>query len=436
MPTGRDASVFGDDCVELFLQPPGQPYLHFAANSANGTYEGRGTDKSWNCEWQCVARRSRTSYMIEMAIPFAALGGKPTGDWRWNVTRHRPQAKEYSTWSGLQGAFHQPELFGALRFAADGPGCSPMSIGQTETGEKLNVTIAGKATVEVDLGVRRRNDHRTAHRDGRHRVEHPRSAGRPGRRRLPGSLPAAGGRIGVAESAPIIRVLSAGVARLELVVVDASVTVILNGRSVVVDAREKAELDLVLQGGMNTIRFAATVRGDNPSILPTVYQGASPLPLRWRIAKASPSADWELAPLRAFWSGKGEPRCFAGATILVAQSTPPLFPKTDRFLVPQGSAQLLRPYLPMAPELLLPDYRLVVEAPARLALHRPGALRGARTGGRAHRGRRRAAPSRPLLRRHPRRRPRALPLLGRCQQGPRSPTSPRSPPAAPTTGPA
>ncbi|MBM3500596.1 MAG: hypothetical protein FJX74_18220, partial [Armatimonadetes bacterium] len=99
--TGRDAAVWTEDSVEVFLQPPGHAYYHFAANSGTGTYEAEGLRAPWNCEWQCVATRGGKSYLVEMAIPLAALGGDPTGEWRLNLTRNRSFAKELSTWSGL-----------------------------------------------------------------------------------------------------------------------------------------------------------------------------------------------------------------------------------------------------------------------------------------------------------------------------------------------
>lgn len=370
---GPDAAVFGDDCVELFLQPPGQPYCHFAANSATGTYEGRGMDKAWSCDWQCQTSRGKTAYSVEMAIPFAALGSDPSGEWRWNATRHRPQDKEYSTWSGLHGAFHQSEQFGRLRFLDPGPGCSPVELATSDRGESLSLKTTGEVALEAEIASPKGTTSEHVSGTGPLRLEVP----------IPASAQAAGSyrlvyrlRTGdtlLAESAPLVRVLAAGVAELKLTTAQATAQVFLNGQSVAL-VGDRGELHL--GGGMNVIQIAATTGGDNPLLLPTVSQDGGPLPLRWRVAQNVASTffgagslpdDWELAPPGAFWSGKGQPRCFAIAAIYVGPAEPPLFPKTARFLVPQGSTQLLRAYLPIPPELLRDDYRFVVETPARLA---------------------------------------------------------------------
>ncbi len=370
--TGRGAAVFRDDSVELFLQPPGGAYLHFAANSGDGTYEGRGTDASWDGAWQCRAYRGKAAYTVEMAIPFAELGGRPEGAWRWNVTRHRSQAKEYSTWSGLQGGFHQPEQFGVLRFAAAGPGCSPVSVEPTDTGEVLRL----RATAPVRLEARfvqpaAAGGERAGEGDLELAVTIPPAARAVGVYQLLYRLHA--GEALVAESAPIVRTLSAGVAQLRLVAVESRARVHVNGSPV--DLAQGA-VDVPLAGGLTVLSIEAERGGAAPSLLPTVLQSGRPVPLRWRLASAAPDASWRTAvpdaawspaPEGAFWSGQDAARCLAVAAIVTTPSTPPLFPKTDRFLVPLGSAQLLRPYLPMAPELLLADYRLVVEAPLNLA---------------------------------------------------------------------
>lgn len=370
---GRDASVFGDDCVELFLQPPEQPYCHFAANSATGTYEGRGTDKSWSCDWQCQTSRAKTAYFVEMAIPFAALGATPTGDWHWNATRHRPQDKEYSTWSGLRGAFHQPDQFGLLRFLDAGPGCSPVELGATDRGENVSMKTTGKAALEVDLASPKGTASERKSGTGTLGLEMP----------IPPAALAAGGyrlvyrlRAGdtlLAESAPLVRVLAAGVAGLKLTSTNATAQVFLNGQPVE-GAGDTAELRLV--GGMNLIAIEATRTAANPSLAAIVSADSRPLPLRWRLAADAPDASWRnalpdvawsLADDTPGWSTPDAPRCLAVAAIYVGPVDPPLFPKSSRVLVPQGSTQLLRAYLPIPPELLREDYQFVVETPARLA---------------------------------------------------------------------
>jgi len=372
---GRDASVFSNDCVELFLQPAGKPYVHFAANSATGTYEGRGMDGSWNCDWQCKTSRAKTSYIIEMAIPFAALGGKPAGEWRWNATRHRPQAKEYSSWSGLRGGFHQPDQFGVLRFAEKGPATGPVSLVQTGQGESLSVQAGAPAELAAEIRAGKAVARQAKSGQGNLVVAlaPPPAALAAGSYRLTYRLRQ--GKTILAESAPIVRILAAGVASLKLNATGAEARFLLNGEPV--PLQNNAAL-LRLAGGLNVLAIEATGTATRPSLRVSVGADGCSLPLRWRTADAvpdnawqtaMPNAKWPLAPTgrKGFWSKPGAPRCLAVAAIFVEPTSPVLFPKSSRFLVPRGSSQLLRAYLPSAPELLLPDYQLVVEIPTRLA---------------------------------------------------------------------
>ncbi|MFP3904961.1 MAG: sugar-binding protein, partial [Armatimonadota bacterium] len=126
--SGEDAPVFSDDCVEIFLQPDQQNYYHFGANSGDGTYDARVTDSEWDSGWQCEARRLDDRYVLEMAIPFAALAGQPEGQWRANFARERTAIDELSTWAELQTKFHEPDAFGTLCFLESGPALTDFEI--------------------------------------------------------------------------------------------------------------------------------------------------------------------------------------------------------------------------------------------------------------------------------------------------------------------
>ncbi|MCD6360114.1 MAG: hypothetical protein J7M38_04555, partial [Armatimonadetes bacterium] len=141
--SGEDVRVFSDDCIEVFLDPPGEGDFHFAANSADGRWDAKDENAEWDSGWRCVARRGEKSYVLEMAIPFAALGAAPEGSWRASFARERTAVRELSTWPGLQGAFHQPEHFGALVFAETGPTLGPVDF-RREGGKYLfTATVAG-----------------------------------------------------------------------------------------------------------------------------------------------------------------------------------------------------------------------------------------------------------------------------------------------------
>ncbi|MCE5241121.1 hypothetical protein LLH23_21875 [bacterium] len=118
--TAHDGGVFGDESLEIFLQPGGSgAYYQFAANMLGTRYESRGTDASFNGAWETAASTGRDAWVLEVAIPFASVGVavKPGDKWNLNLCRNENPCNEHSTWSGLQGAYHTPEQFGVMVLA-------------------------------------------------------------------------------------------------------------------------------------------------------------------------------------------------------------------------------------------------------------------------------------------------------------------------------
>ena len=119
--TAHDGPVYGDESIELFLRPNGKgDYYQLGANILGTRYEARGTDPSFNGIWQAATTTTTTAWYLEVAIPFESLGvaAPKAGDaWTLNICRNRHPETEHSTWSGLQGAFHTPEMFGQMVFA-------------------------------------------------------------------------------------------------------------------------------------------------------------------------------------------------------------------------------------------------------------------------------------------------------------------------------
>ncbi len=115
----RDGAVWEDDCVELFLQPPGsETYYHIAVNAAGSCFDARcpGSDASWNPDVQAEAGRIDGGWVVEMAIPWGELQGKPEGGWRINLGREDTQTKQATCWSPTFGGFHVPARFGEMVF--------------------------------------------------------------------------------------------------------------------------------------------------------------------------------------------------------------------------------------------------------------------------------------------------------------------------------
>lgn len=118
-PRAHDGDVWADDCVELFLQPPGSSaYYHFGVNAVGSQMESRcsGSEEiGWNCAWEAQTGRTGEAWTVEVAIPIAALGGTPTGLWRMNFGREEADAKTATCWNPTGGGFHVPAGFGEVK---------------------------------------------------------------------------------------------------------------------------------------------------------------------------------------------------------------------------------------------------------------------------------------------------------------------------------
>ncbi|MBT3377793.1 MAG: hypothetical protein HN742_06585 [Lentisphaerae bacterium] len=376
--TGRDASIFAEDCVELFLQPSGAAYFHFGTNSGNGVYEGRGKASAWNCEWQVRTTRGATSYTAEIAIPFAALGGQPSGEWRANFTRSRPQAKELSTWCGLQGGFHQPEAFGVLRFAESGPTVSSVRLRMREGSLSAVTQLAAMGTDDrFSVTVTAGSAHEIASvaTNGLQKLIVPVTEDLHGSTGVQAVCQLRREGTVLAESAPVSWRVSGGSVHWSVPTFEASVDAFLNGTPVsLIDGRAMVSLT----SGTNVFALVGTADGKAPAMHPEVRVGQRSIPVRWAWRATTPPEGWCISVPEGvgwhgpategdgFWGTAGASRVWASTVICVPDGSKQLFPKTDRFDVPRGSTQLFRPYLHANNELPSEGYRMIVEAPAGL----------------------------------------------------------------------
>lgn len=138
-PCGQDGPCWGQDCLELILDPFGsrEKYYHFIFNpvpesryeSATGFItdvlhpEYGKPDVGWNGQWEYFTQRTGNRWYALVKIPFAALGVKtpaPGTHWTLNVGREsfRPRQPELSSWSpNLETmSFHDRDSFGEAVF--------------------------------------------------------------------------------------------------------------------------------------------------------------------------------------------------------------------------------------------------------------------------------------------------------------------------------
>jgi hypothetical protein len=134
--TERDAPLYEEEVVEVFLDPTGDlaSYFEIEVNPLNAVLDlvlrrnrsGYAKDFAWRCEGlRTAVVKTDAAWSAELAIPFRSLMAEPpkAGDcWRVNFCRiDRPPGvpRELTSWSPAGRAnFHTPERFGTLQFTA------------------------------------------------------------------------------------------------------------------------------------------------------------------------------------------------------------------------------------------------------------------------------------------------------------------------------
>lgn len=368
--TERDGRVFRDDCVEIFVQPGDADYYQFAVNSVGALYDGRAMDGAWNGDCEVAAKRGTGSYTFELAIALESIGGKPEGTWRMNFCRNRTAVTESSTWSGLQGEFHQPAQFGDVRFADSAPTIT--DVGLRIAGEEvtLDATLTGDApSLSATVAVGDTATENTVTGAGRQllRIPLPEGAAEIGRVSVTWEL-ADGGTVSQ-RSVAIPLLVEAEATRLAVALRDASAKAWLNGEEIPLGP--PVELDL--QPGVNVLALQAAADGDAPALTPTITTSAGPLPVGWLQRTDDPPGAWaeQFSPEgwtltdTAGWP-EGADRQWLLCGLHLGEPMPQLFPKMDTFFIPRGSRQLMRLYAHIPQGVSTQGYRMVVDAPSSL----------------------------------------------------------------------
>ena len=127
----RDSGIYGGSLVELFIAPADWPlkrYAHLMLNHAGAMADemcdGGAFDLTWNADWEGASGKAADRWIAEMAIPWSALSvdAPEAGEsLRVNFARNAASIPELPTWSPVRGGFHQPEQFGRVVLAGDGP---------------------------------------------------------------------------------------------------------------------------------------------------------------------------------------------------------------------------------------------------------------------------------------------------------------------------
>ena len=128
-----DTDIWLDDEIEIFLDPSNkrkgcyQILINASGSMADIKHTGNKSNKSWSSNAKMKVSKwtnpnsQKGAWSVEIAIPFASLGGTPqTGDkWAVNMCRIRRAKKpnQISSWSPyIKNKFYQPEWFGSMTF--------------------------------------------------------------------------------------------------------------------------------------------------------------------------------------------------------------------------------------------------------------------------------------------------------------------------------
>ncbi len=130
--TAHDGPVWQDNNFEFFFAPPGLSprYVHWVVNAAGAVYDAltvspQDSDVTHRLDAEFKTAVKGDRWIVEVRVPFAALGGRPgPGEvWKINVARGRNledgDGNELSSWSA--GAVHGAEGYRRVVFQPADP---------------------------------------------------------------------------------------------------------------------------------------------------------------------------------------------------------------------------------------------------------------------------------------------------------------------------
>lgn len=123
----RDDEIWQGDCVEVFIsggEAP-KPYWHFIVNPKGVQWDSTSADNSgddprFDADWQSAVVIGGKAWVVEIAIPWNAIGGVPKAGEkrRANLCRQRRVGDtEWSTWSQVVSGFLEADNFGTWAFS-------------------------------------------------------------------------------------------------------------------------------------------------------------------------------------------------------------------------------------------------------------------------------------------------------------------------------
>ena len=157
--TETDGPVWTDDCLEVFIDALGKgtSYVHMIVNSRGTMFDELTHDPLENFQWNPAVAVREGSWSVEMSVPFGAKAPAPGTVWRLGVARNAAHLGELSSWNGFVTGFHEPALFGQLRFAGPPISFALLDIGARTLGPNsaaLAVDNAAAQPLDLKANVR------------------------------------------------------------------------------------------------------------------------------------------------------------------------------------------------------------------------------------------------------------------------------------------
>lgn len=114
----RDAPLWEQESVEIWLRPPDGGVFRFVANPLGAQYDSLDWDAGWDGDWVASTEKEEDGWVAILALPFELFGEEPRRGARWfaNFKRNRCNVEtETSTWA-LDYHSTQPYQYGTLTF--------------------------------------------------------------------------------------------------------------------------------------------------------------------------------------------------------------------------------------------------------------------------------------------------------------------------------
>jgi len=166
------------EAIEIWLQPGGGQWYQFLGWPAGGILDqSKKEGLKWNANWEFknqvkdsgetvggILTFTKKIWTAEVAVPFKDLGISPPRDgdtWRMNFCRDfsvergkARRARDWTTWSPIQGSFNSPEQFATVVFQSQAPAVQFLKLGDLINGDLSLSGLCGEKEGKIRIKYR------------------------------------------------------------------------------------------------------------------------------------------------------------------------------------------------------------------------------------------------------------------------------------------